>query len=71
MTNNSKLCANGLMGYDIESGQSYAVRKPCQAKAQQGSIYCQHCRETAGGYVRHRLHSRSPHGTNTILHTET
>jgi hypothetical protein len=72
MTNNSKMCANGLMGYDIESGQMYTVRKACQSDRQQGSIYCQKCREEAGGYVRHRLQSPTQlkHFTNATLYTE-
>jgi len=67
----SKLCANGLPGFHIESGEMYAVKKPCAAPAAHGSIYCPKCRLGAGGYARVRVESApTQRYPNTALYTE-
>jgi hypothetical protein len=49
----------------------YAVKKPCAAHAEQGSIYCPKCRLGAGGYARTRVESApTQRYPNTALYTE-
>ena len=42
-------CANGLTGYDVQTGKPYNPKQPCQAQARPGHIFCDKCREESGG----------------------
>jgi hypothetical protein len=48
-------CANGLPGYDRESGKSYTPRPACSREHSPGHIFCTQCRVEAGGYDRQQI----------------
>lgn len=52
-----KRCANGTVGYSVESGKSYAVKDPCVRPHVQGHILCDPCRVAAGGRPKARVES--------------
>jgi hypothetical protein len=53
----SKLCVNGLAGYDTESGLIRAVKHPCENQRVPGHTLCDRCREDAGGMPKSKLNS--------------
>lgn len=51
----SNICANGKVGFGMESGKSYAVKDPCKNQALQGHVFCERCRVAAGGRRKRRV----------------
>ncbi len=51
----SKLCAMGQPGCSLDNGELYPVRNPCTRPRETGHIFCDQCREEAGGYPKIRV----------------
>ena len=52
--NSKNQCANGRIGYDIETGKPYTPKPSCPREHAPGHALCDPCRVEAGGYDRKR-----------------
>ena len=50
--NSKNQCANGRIGYDIETGKPYTPKPSCPREHAPGHTLCDPCRVEAGGYDR-------------------